>query len=80
MTETTSPTLPFAPGAPIEHRGIVVQPLFPVADPVAEYLTLGEALRARPEDQRGERLRQRAATRRRQPARRARAAATTARS
>ena len=44
MTETTSPTLPFAPGAPIEHRGIVVQPLFPVADPVAEYLTLGEAL------------------------------------
>jgi hypothetical protein len=32
------------PGEPVEHRGIVVVPLFPRRDPVAAYLTLDEAL------------------------------------
>jgi len=31
-------------GEPIEHRGVVVAPLFPRANPEAEYLTLEEAL------------------------------------
>jgi hypothetical protein len=31
-------------GDPVEHRGIVVVPLFPRRDPVASYLTLDEAL------------------------------------
>jgi hypothetical protein len=31
-------------GDPLEHRGIVVTPLFPRRDPVAEYATLDEAL------------------------------------
>src|SRR5437763_7568500 len=31
-------------GDPVEHRGIVIAPLFPRHDPVAEYLTLEEAL------------------------------------
>jgi hypothetical protein len=31
-------------GDPIEHRGIVVTPLFPRRDPVAAYITLDEAL------------------------------------
>ena len=31
-------------GEPTEHRGIVVAPLFPRRDPLAEYLTLDEAL------------------------------------
>lgn len=31
-------------GEPVEHRGIVVTPLFPRRDPVARYLTLDEAL------------------------------------
>jgi hypothetical protein len=31
-------------GEPVEHRGIVVAPLFPRRDPVAHYLTLDEAL------------------------------------
>lgn len=44
QTATPIPSLPFAAGTPVEHRGVVVCPLFPVADPVAEYLTLGEAL------------------------------------
>jgi len=44
MTETVHTTLPFALGEPVEHRGVVVCPLFPVADPVAAYLTLDEAL------------------------------------
>jgi hypothetical protein len=44
MSETVTATLPFAPGEPTTHRGIVVCPLFPVADPVASYLTLDEAL------------------------------------
>jgi len=34
----------FQIGEPVEHRGIVVVPLFPRTDPVAEYLTLDEAL------------------------------------
>src|SRR5579885_1858551 len=35
---------PFQVGEPIEHRGIVITPLFPRHDPVAEYLTLDDAL------------------------------------
>jgi hypothetical protein len=34
----------FQLGEPVEHRGIVVAPLFPRRDPVAAYLTLDEAL------------------------------------
>ena len=34
----------FQLGEPVEHRGIVVAPLFPRRDPVAEYVTLDEAL------------------------------------
>lgn len=34
----------FQVGEPVEHRGIVVTPLFPRRDPVAEYVTLDEAL------------------------------------
>lgn len=35
---------PFQVGAPVEHRGIVVAPLFPLRDPVARYLALDVAL------------------------------------
>lgn len=31
-------------GEPVEHRGIVVSPLFPRRDPVAEYVTLDDAI------------------------------------
>ena len=41
MTLTT-PT--FQLGDPVEHRGIVITPLFPARDPVAGYITLDEAL------------------------------------
>ena len=34
----------FQLGEPVEHRGIVVAPLFPRRDPVADYITLDEAL------------------------------------
>ena len=34
----------FQLGEPVEHRGIVVTPLFPRQDPVARYVTLDEAL------------------------------------
>ena len=34
----------FQLGETVEHRGIVVTPLFPRRDPVAEYVTLDEAL------------------------------------
>jgi hypothetical protein len=34
----------FQPGEPMEHRGIVITPLFPRRDPVAAYITLDEAL------------------------------------
>jgi hypothetical protein len=34
----------FQLGDPIEHRGIVITPLFPHRDPVAQYITLDEAL------------------------------------
>jgi hypothetical protein len=37
-------TLTFQLGDPVEHRGIVVTPLFPTRDPVAGYITLDEAL------------------------------------
>ncbi len=40
----TLATLDFQLGDPIEHRGIVVTPLFPARDPVASYITLDEAL------------------------------------
>jgi hypothetical protein len=34
----------FQLGDPVEHRGIVITPLFPRRDPVAQYVTLEEAL------------------------------------
>jgi hypothetical protein len=34
----------FQLGEPVEHRGIVITPLFPRRDPVAQYITLDEAL------------------------------------
>ena len=34
----------FQLGEPVEHRGVVVAPLFPCRDPVAAYVTLDEAL------------------------------------
>ena len=34
----------FQTGETVEHRGIVVAPLFPRTDPVAAYVTLDEAL------------------------------------
>lgn len=37
-------TLPFQVGDPVEHRGIVVAPLFPLRDPLARYVTLETAL------------------------------------
>jgi hypothetical protein len=36
--------IPFQLGEPVEHRGIVVTPLFPQRDPVAAYIALDEAL------------------------------------
>ena len=41
-----TPTSPFTfqLGDPVEHRGIVITPLFPARDPVATYITLDEAL------------------------------------
>ena len=41
---TLASTLTFQHGDPVEHRGIVVTPLFPARDPVAGYITLDEAL------------------------------------
>lgn len=40
----TLTTLTFQLGDPVEHRGIVITPLFPAHDPVAGYITLDEAL------------------------------------
>ncbi len=40
----TLTTLPFQVGEPVEHRGIVVTPLFPGRDPGCAYLTLDQAL------------------------------------
>jgi len=42
MTSTTPFT--FQLGDPVEHRGIVITPLFPARDPVAAYITIDEAL------------------------------------
>ena len=42
MTLTTH--LTFQLGDPVEHRGIVITPLFPTRDPVAAYIALDEAL------------------------------------
>jgi hypothetical protein len=36
--------IPFQLGDPVEHRGVVVCPLFPVRDPRARYITFEEAL------------------------------------
>jgi ARG and Rhodanese-Phosphatase-superfamily-associated Protein domain len=36
----------FQVGEPVEHRGIIVTPLFPTVDPVAAYISLDEALPA----------------------------------
>src|SRR5688572_27645210 len=41
---TTETTAPFQLGEPVEHRGIVVTPLFPLHDPRAHYLTLEVAI------------------------------------
>src|SRR5437016_1216775 len=35
---------PFQLGEPVEHRGIVIAPLFPTRDPGCTYVTLDEAL------------------------------------
>ena len=72
MTPTTPFT--FQLGDPVEHRGIVITPLFPARDPVAAYITLDEALPRGLYDHRDLRLRLRARARRDQPARRERAA------
>ena len=36
--------LPFQIGDAVEHRGLVIAPLFPRHDPLAPYITLDEAL------------------------------------
>src|SRR6266581_4749047 len=41
-TKLASDTLQL--GDPVEHRGVVIAPLFPRRQPVAEYLTVEEAL------------------------------------
>ena len=41
---TTSLTSPIQLGDPVEHRGVVIAPLFPRTDPRAEYLTLEQAV------------------------------------
>jgi hypothetical protein len=41
---TPTPQLNFQLGDPVEHRGIVITPLFPTRDPLASYITLDEAL------------------------------------
>jgi hypothetical protein len=41
---TTSPKSPVQLGDPVEHRGVIIAPLFPCTDPRAEYLTLEQAL------------------------------------
>ncbi|HEY1316567.1 MAG TPA: DUF6569 family protein [Gaiella sp.] len=40
----STPTLPFQVGDPVEHRGIVLAPLFPLRNPVARYVTLDTGL------------------------------------
>ena len=40
----TTTALPFQLGDPVEHRGIVIAPLFPTTNPLAAYITLDEAL------------------------------------
>ena len=45
MSIATTPTLTaFAPGQGTTHRGITVVPLFPSGDPVAEYITVAQAM------------------------------------
>ena len=43
-TQETAPEQAFQLGDPVEHRGVVVCPLFPRTDPRARYLTLEEAI------------------------------------
>ena len=38
------PSFRFQLGEPVDHRGIVLAPLFPLRDPVARYATLDDAL------------------------------------
>ena len=38
------PIFPFQVGEPVDHRGVVLAPLFSLRDPVARYVTLDEAL------------------------------------
>ena len=69
----------FQVGEPVEHRGIVVAPLFPLRDPVAAYVTLDEALArgfASPRSSEGARAR----TRRRRTRSTSACCSTTARS
>jgi hypothetical protein len=40
----TQAQFPIQLGDPVEHRGVVIAPLFPRTDPRAEYLTLDEAI------------------------------------
>jgi len=40
----TTTTFPFQLGDPVEHRGIVIAPLFPLRDPRARYIALDAAL------------------------------------
>lgn len=44
MSPVVSPVTCFAPGDATTHRGITVVPLFPSSEPVAEYITLAQAI------------------------------------
>ena len=44
MSTATTRTHAFGAGEPVTHRGITVVPLYPVAEPVAAYITLAEAI------------------------------------
>ena len=74
MTQTAHTTLPSPPARPSSTAAIVITPLFPRRAPVAAYLTLDEALPRGLRSPRPSDAGQRARTRRREPARRARAA------
>ena len=63
----TPTTLDFQLGDPVEHRGIVVTPLFPTRDPVAGVRHARRGAAARPHDHRDVRRRHRARARRDNP-------------
>ena len=44
MSTAITPLTTFAPGEAVTHRGITVVPLFPASEPVAEYITLAQAV------------------------------------